>query len=91
MKTKPHSPTRPKSARHNGHADKDTNPPAMFETRLMLTKRTPLRIQFKASSLAEAEMKAGRLAKIVKALRLDCEAVTVDTVKPSNRKAVIHG
>jgi hypothetical protein len=83
--------TRSKSARHNGTADNDTNPSTRFEVALMLTKRTGLRMMITAKSPHEAEVKAHRLAEIIKEMNLDCYAVAVEDVSPMDGEEVIHG
>jgi hypothetical protein len=82
MKTKPNTPTRSKSASHNGTADDDTNPSTPFEVLLCLTKRTALRMMIRAGSPQEAETKAHRLAVIIKEMNLDCYAVAVEDISP---------
>lgn len=91
MKTERNSPTRSKSACRNGTADNDTNPQTRFEVLLCLTKRTGLRMMITAESPLEADVKAHRLAEIIKEMNLDCHSVAVEDVSPMESEEPIHG
>jgi hypothetical protein len=62
MKTKHNSPTRSKSARHNGRADNDKNPLFKYEAELYWTQHNRATVIIEARSLAEAEKKADQLS-----------------------------
>lgn len=61
MKTKHNSPTRSKSARHNGKAGNDTNPGCQYEVELHWTQHNRATVTIQAKSLEAARQKANRI------------------------------
>jgi hypothetical protein len=58
MNTKHSTPTRSKSARHNGKAGNDTNPLKKFEVELYFTQHSSAKVLIEAATLEEAKDKA---------------------------------
>jgi hypothetical protein len=81
MKTKPNSPTRSKSARHNGHADNDTNKPVKYQVTFSYKQRG---IRFiEAATPAEARENAQLIQRAEKGFWKDCpETYTVEEIVP---------
>jgi hypothetical protein len=81
MKTKHPTPTRSKSARHNGRADNDTNKPTKYQVAFSYAQRG-LRI-IEARTPAEAREKAKHISVLQKNFWQDMpEAYTVEEIFP---------
>ena len=98
MKRKPNSPTRSKSARHNGRADNDTDTAARYAVTLCFTQQSRITVIVKANSASEAKTKVEKIWRRLSAMTLsanrgqaDALVVSYDDVAAESTETVNGG